>query len=230
MVKSEMELASNTSAGIEIICPLCLGFVERSLLGPLNYQLWHCNNCELVFKDEKHWPSQQAEKERYLEHNNEETQGYIDFLKQALSPALQFFEPGMEGLDFGCGPNPVLSKMIQEAGFECFNYDPIFFPEFPDERMDFIFATESFEHFFNPYQELKLITALLRPGGLLTIMTHRWKEKEKLSDWWYLRDKTHVTFYHRKTFDYICSEFGYSVLFDDGEKVLVLEKDVVREK
>lgn len=215
----------------EMFCPLCLASVDSTITGPLDLKLWHCHNCELVFKDPKHRPSQSEEEQRYLKHQNDKSdKDYIEFLKHAINPALEFFEPEAEGLDFGCGPNPVLSSIVKEVGYECSNYDPIFFPDFPDERMDFLFATESFEHFFNPIRDIKLITAILRPGGILTVMTNRWKELDQLTDWWYIRDKTHVAFYHRKTFDYICAQFGYSILFDDGDKVIILEKGVVFER
>jgi len=211
-----------------MLCPLCSHTANNPFNSPLEVKLWHCSNCELVFKDPESRPSLGEEEARYLEHNNDGGEkGYVDFLKLAINPAMEFFEPRMDGMDYGCGPNPVLSTIIKAAGHDCFNYDPIFFPELPDERMDYIFATESFEHFFNPLREMKLITALLRPGGILTVMTHRWKELDQVADWWYLRDKTHVAFFHKKTFDYICHQFGFAILFDDGEKVMVMEKEVV---
>src|SRR5690606_19185702 len=101
------------------------------------------------------------------------------------------------------------------------------FPELPDERQDFIFATECVEHFFNPHQELKLLTALLRPAGTLTVMTDLWGENTDLETWWYIRDSTHVSFYHAKTFDYICSKYGYDIAYSDNQKVMVLRKRVV---
>ena len=215
-------------AQVGMKCPLCSQLVSHQMRDLTNSELYHCRNCELIFKNPKVHPSQSEEAERYLEHNNDESsKGYVDFLNKAVKPTRNFMEPGMEGLDYGCGPNPVLSQIITEAGFTCANYDPIFFPELPDERMDFIFATECFEHFFDSIKEMRLITALLRPGGILTIMTNRWRELDKVADWWYVRDKTHVVFYHQKSFEYICKTFGYSVLFDDGESVLVLQKDVV---
>lgn len=220
------ESAVGEQVGVK--CPLCSQSVGHEMRGPANIGLYHCSNCELVFKDPKSLPSQSEEKERYLEHNNDESsKGYVDFLNKAVKPTLDFLDPGMEGLDFGCGPNPVLSQIVTEAGYGCANYDPLFFPELPDERLDFIFATECFEHFFHPSKEMRLITALLRPGGILTIMTNRWSELEKVSDWWYVRDKTHVVFYHQKSFEYLCKTFGYTVLSDDGDSVLVLQKEVV---
>lgn len=225
-------LSEDSAVGCEdVLCPLCLNAVDETFTDSLDIKIWICNHCELIFKDPGSRPSHDEERARYLVHqNNNGNQGYINFLKKAVNPAIDFIEPGSEGLDFGCGPNPVLSEIVKEAGFACLNYDPIFFPEFPDERMDFIFATECFEHFFNPMREMNLMTALLRPGGFLIIMTQQWKDKEQLADWWYMRDKTHVAFYHQKTFDYICEQFGYTIQFDDGEKVLILQKDVVRER
>lgn len=218
--------AAVTQAGEK--CPLCYQSGNHQIRGQAEGGLYHCTSCELIYKSTILHPSHSEELERYLEHNNDEnSKGYIDFLNKAVKPALDFMEPEMEGLDFGCGPNPVLSQIVTEAGYSCANYDPLFFPELPDERLDFIFATECFEHFFDPNREMRLITALLRPGGILTIMTNRWSELEKVSDWWYVRDKTHVVFYHQKSFDYLCKTYGYSVLFDDGESVLVLQKDVV---
>ncbi len=211
-------------------CPLCPNIIDSSIEGRINYKLWHCPNCDLVFKDPELRPAPADEKSRYKYHNNNsDNKGYIDNLNLAVKPAIKLFEPGMGGLDYGCGPEPVLSGLVEKEGFECFNYDPIFFPEFPDERMDFIFATETFEHFFEPQRDIKLITALLRPGGILTVMTERWNNLDQLADWWYLRDITHVSFFHKKTFDYICSKFGYSVLYDDS-KVIILEKDVVTDR
>lgn len=225
---SESVLEGKVTMVDEVLCPLCSHIVNSNFTGGVNTKLWHCNNCELIFKDPSERPSYDNEEQRYREHNNnDQNKGYVDFLKQAVNPALSFLAPEMTGLDFGCGPNPVLSTIVKQSGYDCLNYDPFFFPDLPDERMDFIFATESFEHFFYPCREIKMITALLHPSGILTVMTHRWKELDNIASWWYVRDKTHVSFYHRKTFDYICSKYGYNILYDDGEKVLVMEKVVV---
>ncbi|GAO29350.1 putative methyltransferase associated with DUF414 [Geofilum rubicundum JCM 15548] len=140
---------------------------------------------------------------------------------------MPFLEPDMEGMDFGCGPNPVLARMLEKNDCACSYYDPFFFPELPDERQDFIFATECFEHFFDPNQELKLLTALLRPDGTLTIMTNFWDETMDVANWWYLKDSTHVSFFHTKTFEYICTRYGYDLAYSDNQKVIILRKKVV---
>jgi hypothetical protein len=77
-----------------MICPLCSSPVIPSLNGLLELKLWHCHNCELVFKDPELQPSQEDEKARYLEHRNDAGEkGYVDFLKQAIDPALPFLNP-----------------------------------------------------------------------------------------------------------------------------------------
>jgi hypothetical protein len=210
-------------------CTLCQHEATESFTGVDNIKFWKCNNCYLVFKDSSFHLHADKEKERYSQHNNtDECPGYKDFLNQALEPASKFVQKGMEGMDFGCGPNPVLAKMITQAGYDCSYFDPFFFPQLPDERQDFIFATECFEHFFNPVKELNLITSLLIPSGYLIVMTHRWNESTDFNSWWYMRDETHVSFLHLKTFEYLCQRYGLDIVYDDGEKVIILQKIVAR--
>ena len=80
-----------------------------------------------MFKDPELHPSAEEEEYRYAQHNNsDDCPGYRDFLNQALEPTLPYLDFGMEGLDFGCGPNPVLARMLDEAGYSCTYYDPFF--------------------------------------------------------------------------------------------------------
>jgi len=210
-------------------CTLCGEKDLNAFKGACEVTFYKCNHCFLIFKAAEHRCTPDCEKERYNQHNNTEScPGYVEFLDKALLPTLPFIDENMEGLDFGCGPNPVLARMIEKKGFNCSYYDPLFFPELPDERHDFIFATECIEHFFDPHQELKMITALLRPSGTLTVMTEFWNEEMDLKQWWYMNDPTHVSFFHIKTFDYICTRYGYDKEYSDNQKVIILRKRVVR--
>ncbi len=211
-------------------CLLCNHPNPISFKEEHSVQFWQCPQCKLTYKDPSLFPGPHEEKHRYLKHlNSKNDEGYVAFLNQAIEPTLPFLTHNALGLDFGCGPTPVLSSIIEKDGFTCELYDPYFFPELPDERKDFIFATECFEHFFEPAREMQLITSLLIPQGVLSIMTQRWDEETDFSTWWYAQDKTHVLFFHNDTFQYICRQFNFSVLHDDGEKVIVLQKNVVRE-
>ncbi|TCO08380.1 class I SAM-dependent methyltransferase [Natronoflexus pectinivorans] len=212
-------------------CPLCKNQESTSFIGINDILFWKCPSCYLIYKDQSFHPTPNEEELRYNHHhNNSECEGYVDSLNQALEPSRNYIDKHMVGLDFGCGPEPVLAKMLEETSAECYHYDPIFFPELPDERLDFVISTETFEHFSHPSQELNLITSLLIPSGILTVMTHRWKDDTNLADWWYMRDQTHVCFFHDKTFEYICKKYGFSTEYDDGDKVIILRKIIAWEK
>lgn len=207
-------------------CPLCFNKDSLSVIrGPdaRDYRL--CNACRLIFAELQNQPSEKSEKERYLTHNNGiQHQGYVKFLKQAIEPALPFLSKGMHGLDFGCGPTPTLSIIIERMGFLCDDYDPLFFPDIPKKKYDFIFATESFEHFFLPAQEIMRITSLLKPGGLLIVMTETWKSTKAFAHWHYANDFTHVCFFHNTSFDYIAETFGFTIQTSNHKRVWLLKK------
>jgi hypothetical protein len=212
----------------KIICPLCMSSDAFTQLGgpeQRKYQL--CHHCQLIFMERKFLSDSATEKKRYQAHQNgPQDAGYVQFLNQAITPALPYLNSSMRGLDYGCGPAPTLSCLLGAHGLHCENYDPFFFPELPEGKFDFIFATEVIEHFFNPGQELLRIQGLLKPGGILTIMTELWDSVEKFSGWSYARDNTHVSFYHEKTMEYICAQYGFKKLNPKAIRVSVLKKMV----
>ncbi|MEA2081162.1 MAG: class I SAM-dependent methyltransferase [Elusimicrobiota bacterium] len=184
-----------------------------------------CEKCSLISADKKHFLDGQSEKARYLTHRNGiQFEGYVKFLRRAVDPAVKFIKKGETGLDYGCGPVPTLSVILKKEGYSCDDYDPFFVKNKPDRKFDFIFSTEVFEHFFNPGGEIRKIRSLLGDGGTLVVMTERWKDREHFAKWYYARDNSHVCFYHSRTFSYICGEFGFEKLFDDGQRVVILKK------
>lgn len=208
-------------------CPLCLTTKEFApVQGPDNRVFEHCDTCQLVFAAPDALPSLEEEEAHYLRHENSiENEGYVNFLNKAINPALPFLKPGWKGLDYGCGPGPTLSQLVAKAGFEVDNYDPFFFPELEaDQVYDFIFATECFEHFFNPAKELKLLQQLLNEQGMLIIKTQFWQDLSDLSSWYYAKDLTHVVFYHVHTFDWIAKHYGFEKVFTDNSSVVILKK------
>lgn len=207
-------------------CPLC--FNTRSLKkieGPDSRSYRACNNCMLIFAESHFLPSEESERKRYLTHDNSiHNKGYVKFLNQAIEPALPYLNKNMHGLDFGCGPVPVLSAILKQKGFSSDYYDPIFFPEIHEQEYDYIFATESFEHFFQPPKEINMIRNLLKPGGLLIVMTEKWKSHEAFANWYYATDFTHVVFYHEKTLEFIALHFGFKLQKSDNDRVDLLQK------
>jgi hypothetical protein len=134
------------------VCPLCYNeSLQPEVEGPGGLFFHLCENCKLVFEGKSNRPDWNEEKERYLKHDNGiQYEGYVKHLNQTIKPALKYLKPGFRGLDYGCGPVPTLNKLVEQKGFACEFYDPIFSPEYPLGTFDFIFATECFEHFFRP--------------------------------------------------------------------------------
>lgn len=102
------------------------------------------------------------------------------------------------GLDYGCGPNPLLAKMLQEKGYTCDHYDPLYFPSGKkNESYDFLLLSEVIEHFRDVRKEFELIKPLLKPESLIVISSS-WLP-EDFANWHYHRDPTHISFYNTRS-------------------------------
>jgi len=55
-------------------------------------------------------------------------------------------------------------------------------------------------------------------------MTELWDKKENLNQWYYLRDITHVSFYHHKTLKYLAQTYNLEIIYMDDERVVVFQK------
>jgi len=208
-------------------CPLCRNCKGLAIVsGPDQREYFHCPDCWLVFADPRHHLAMEDEAARYRLHRNSlEDAGYVAFLRQAIDPLLPRLRPSMRGLDYGCGPSPTLSRILAQHGLRCDDYDPLFFSEELEPTYDFVFATECFEHFFRPADEVARLRSLLPVGGYLAIMTEPWDQLEKLPTWYYMHDPTHVVFYHRRTFDFICERFDFTRLPSEKERVVLLVRN-----
>ena len=209
-------------------CPLCH---ETELLSGLASAMprryYACDVCHLAFMHPQDYLSADAERAYYAQHENSiADEGYVGFLKILLEPLLKVMkvEPGLKALDYGCGPGPTLSVLLEQAGIPCDNYDPFFFPQTPVPPYDVITATECFEHFHHPADELTKLVSLLSSGGHLAIMTSRWSTAEKFMHWHYNRDPTHVIFMHEKTIEFIENNFGLKRVFSDEKRVVIFRK------
>ena len=212
--------------GGDEICPLCGAPGPFAGVPDMRKRtLRLCSHCRLVFAATVDLPQAEAEKQRYAKHwNGLADAGYVAFLRQAVEPALPFLKPEMRGLDYGCGHTPTLYLLLKEAGLRCENYDPFFFSAWPAGTFDFLFATEVVEHFHQPAIEWPRMLSLLKPGGLLTVMTAPWESLESFRIWGYASDETHVVFYHRRTLEWIFGKFGLEELDGRNPRVSVLRK------
>lgn len=206
-------------------CPLC-NSSSNTAFSPNGKTYYTCCDCGLTYMDSNNHLAAQEEEKRYSFHqNNIEDTGYVDFLNRIISPAMEYLSPTMLGLDYGCGPNPVLAQIVTEKGIKCDHYDPFFFPTLDaSKKYDFIFATECFEHFFSPKKELNSICKLLNNEGYLCIMTELKQDCTDFAGWYYKNDPTHVCFYNEKTIQYICNEYNFKRIYTDGRRAIILKR------
>ena len=194
--------------------------------GPDARRYYLCGNCALIFVDPAQRLSPAEERARYLLHQNSpQDRGYVAFLNQLLQPLLPYLGEGACGLDYGCGPVPVLSRLAQAQSIACDDYDPFFADSALNPPYDVVFASECFEHFHHPAEEMARIQGLLKPDGLLAIMTERWTTPAAFAGWYYARDPTHVAFYHADTFDFLCDRFGLTPVWRDEKRVIILRRN-----
>jgi SAM-dependent methyltransferase len=210
---------------LSIFCVLCQS-PETEAFGDYDGRSYqHCPRCRLVFVPERFWPSPEAERARYDQHQNApDDAGYVSFLEKLAVPLAERLPPSARGLDYGCGPAPVLCGLLEKRGFEVEPYDPFYYPPLPEGPFDFIASTETFEHFRHPREEIQRLRDLLKPGGLLGVMTAFWEEKTFRNNWHYRRDFTHLCFFRRETMDWICRAYGFQVLWCDEERVTILKR------
>ncbi|MBA3980539.1 MAG: 2-polyprenyl-3-methyl-5-hydroxy-6-metoxy-1,4-benzoquinol methylase [Alcanivorax sp.] len=216
-------------------CPLCqhpapAHFAEAELLGrQVTYQ--RCPGCRLTFLSPDALPDLATEREQYDLHRNDPAdRSYRAFLDRLAGPLQAELTAGAEGLDFGSGPGPTLALMLTERGFPCASYDPLYAPDqaLLTRQYDFIACTEVVEHFHTPGDSFALLDRLLRPGGVLGIMTSWLMNDATFEHWHYRRDPTHVCFYKPATFQWWAQTHGYEVMLPATNIVLLrkLAKDL----
>jgi hypothetical protein len=175
-----------------------------------------------VFVPKSFFLTSDREKALYdLHENHLQDEGYERFLNRLYKPLSNRLTIPAKGLEFGCGPTPMLAKMFTDNGFEMSLFDLFYFPdaEALTQDYDFISATEVVEHLQDPAFELNRLWSLLNPGGFFGIMTKRVLGLEAFKSWHYKNDPTHIIFFSEHTFLYLAKEWQAELEF--------VEKDVV---
>lgn len=198
-------------------CPLC-GQKDSALYFEDKFGVFfHCDECDLIFKEKAGLLPLADEKNRYESHNNDTNdQGYYDFLTRLTSPMLDYIKKGEIGLDFGCGPTISIESVFLTQKIRCDSFDPIFFnnEEFLSNKYNFLTCSEAIEHMYDVGKEIKKMISLINHNGLFGIMTNPHRgEKDHFEKWWYKKDPTHVRFFSLKTFEWLALKDGLTLLF-----------------
>lgn len=195
-------------------CPLCGAHETRryAVVGGRRYA--RCTACTLVSLDPAQRLPLHAEVARYDAHQNAgDDPRYAAFLRRLGAPLRRRLAPGARGLDFGCGPAPLLARQLTGAGFPTAAYDPVYHADHAllARRYDFVAASEVVEHLHAPGDVFALFARLLAGGGVLGVMTRFYGVEAPFERWWYRRDPTHVCFYAESTMRWIAERHGWAL-------------------
>ena len=192
-------------------CPLCSG--ETNLFyseEKLTY--YQCKTCSGIFLKPEHALSREDEKARYDTHNNDvEDPKYQNFVSPITTSVLKHHPNSHVGLDFGCGPGPVITHVLTHHGYHLNLYDPFYHPNenVLNQTYDYIVCCEVMEHFLDPKKEFALLRSLLQSKGSLYCMTWLYDESIDFESWFYRKDPTHVFFYQKETIAFMADSFKF---------------------
>ncbi len=203
-------------------CPLCFSVQSSLFHRDPQRDFYRCRQCALVFVPTAHHLGADDEKGYYdLHQNSPLDSGYRTFLERLAKPLLQQLKPASQGLDFGSGPGPTLSLMLEEAGHGVDLYDPFYAPSQTvfTRQYDFISSSEVVEHLKAPGFELNRLWSLLKPSGVLAIMTKRVIDQSAFARWHYKNDPTHIVFFSEQTFHWLGKQWHVEPVFYGADVV-----------
>lgn len=210
-------------------CPLCKSNSTSLHFEDKQRPYKRCDECALVFVPAEYHLSPKEEKAIYDQHQNSpEDKGYRLFLSKLISPLIKAIDESnlshpVKGLDFGSGPGPTLSLMLEDLGFNMSIYDIFYMNDQAvlNDKYDFITSTEVWEHLSKPDEVIQQIFSLLKDRGVIGIMTKR-IPTTPFENWHYTRDTTHVSFFADETLEFIARKFNCKLLLPAYDTALFI--------
>jgi len=200
-------------------CPLC----GNSGIAFFKDEFFECVNCKGIFRNPTNYPDYNCEKNRYEEHNNNVMDiGYQQFVSPITSFVMKNFKAEDMGLDYGCGPGPVVAKILMDNNYNIKQFDPFFKNDVDllKEKYSYIVCSEVIEHFHQPSKEFKKLRNMLKTEGKLVCMTHIYTSDIFFDNWYYKNDVTHVFIYQKETIEFIAENFGFGSVMIDKKLVV----------
>lgn len=188
-----------------------------------------CSTCRYIFLDESFYVDENREKRHYdKHHNNLESLGYVKMFEDLVDEfVLGLSPPIKQALDFGCGEGEVLPIVLERNEISCDRYDIFYFPKkiYENKKYDLIVSTEVFEHLQNPLEVFKKLLLHVEDNGYLLLMSgfHPNYDSEFLK-WWYIRDITHIGFFHLDTFKYLEKELNLKIVKHNDKNIIMFQK------
>jgi len=191
------------------------------------FEYVECPVCGYIGLGRRFFPDRQAEKARYLLHRNDPSEpGYRSYLSAFVDLALApHLAPDASILDFGSGPEPALTVLLQERGYRPKPYDPYFAPSraWRRRRWDGVVVHEVAEHLREPGRSFAVLARCLMPGGVLAIRTRFAPDsRPDFAAWWYRRDSTHLGFFKPSSFAWLGGHLGLEQVLAHAPDTIVL--------
>ena len=212
-----------------ILCGSSTRIIHHPEIGDFHY----CSFCEFIAKDKNQIISRYKELQRYNEHHNSIADPlYVAYFKQFLTEAVfPYVQRGKQGFDFGSGPSPVLAQILKrDYGYQMDVYD-LFYANnksYVDKKYDLITSTEVVEHLSDPLKAFTLFVQLLKPKGILAIMTmFHHNNDDAFLKWHYIRDLSHIAFYTPKTMEYLANKVGLKMIYTNDVRYSTFVLDVL---
>lgn len=209
---------------IRAVCRLCgsprCSELHRDKVRPY----LQCESCGLVFVPERYHVSPAEEKLRYAKHTNTASdKNYVAYLSGIAADILALPVASPCVLDFGSGPEHVLSDILNGRGAVCVPHDPMYGLDASgsQEKFDIVVLCETIEHVRNLSQELGLISRLVKSDGYVYIHTQLYDDIPDMHSWWYLIDVTHINFFCLRTMEKIGEMIGRRILSTNGKDTVV---------
>ena len=207
------------------VCPLCQATDAVPIHADLSREYWQCIVCSLIFVPARFFIPHDKELARYNLHKNSADQSaycrYLNTFAEELN-RIPLLRPSV--LDFGSGPNAVLTELLNKRGHVCTAYDPLYKigNDAFKQTYDVVLICEVIEHLHSLNDELLRIKSVLNPGGYIIVRTALFKGAvAEFGTWFYKNDSTHIRFFSDKAFGALAKQFLWQIVYCNNPVVIL---------
>ena len=212
------------------LCKICNARTNSIEDVKKNLLYYRCSFCSFVSLEDTFMVDRLKEKAQYDQHNNSlENEGYVQMFEDFIDLSIEPYRENIQTvLEFGSGPEPVLSKLLERRGLEVDIYDLFYAPQkvYKGKQYDLISSTEVFEHLQKPLEVLETLVNHLNENAYIVLMTKfPPKDDKEFLAWWYRRDPTHISFFTPKSFEVMAEKVGLKVLKTFNGNIVIFQKE-----